>query len=1610
MQTDTSIANALAPVLASLRQKLLDLTTRNRLLAFSHKTAACLRVVDELPDQLFEGLLEGRDFGFAAVPEPSERELKAYHAADQAAPRADGDQEGLTRPKAEIWAQHCGIEADYELPIDQGAERPDRHRDRVIQTLFYPDDMDRRLRKLRTDARTAVEETGSNLLHLAFGFLEWRDRRPEARSHLAPLLLVPVELERRTQRGGRHSYRLSYSGEDLQANLSLEKKLDEEFGITLPPLDEQETPEGYMRKLRGAIEGLEGWRVRRHVTLALFQFGKQLLYRDLDPDSWPKGQGLADSALVQRLLLGDDAGGSLLATAEPFEPTPDEIDLELELVERSDSSQSTALLRALAGESLVIQGPPGTGKSQSITNLIAGALARGKSLLFVSEKLAALEVVRRRLDEAGLGDFVLELHSHKTRKQALLQDLNQRLAAGDRLRPPRQIGKTRDALVETRKALQAYAQAVRAPFGALDWPVSDIFFQAGRSYRRLGACADRLPQVLNLDPMTVTAAERAFALECLGSLAALAKAAPEPDLSQHPWAGISSQRVFGEADRRAVLAIARDWRERLQAFEEAALPLRQELALPLHSDLTALFDLAEERAALRLLRDQVSAAEPLAERLRDYLSCETLGPLGDLAAASAVLRLAGAAPQSPRPREGLQEEATAPHLATLSRIVKELLERRQHLQRSFGQAVERCGDAADLRALARVLQDAGAFSWLSGRYRRARRQALAISTAGLPLTKQPGRLLEAAQLLEEEGSLLAETRDFGLASANLAALQAALAEVAAWRDWNGEIEAVFGRGLAERAAWGRALKALDASGLADLAAAAVDPSGVALLALEAPLSGLPAEAEPWRALLQARLSSEQSSALSGLPAERLFDILDRFVALSEPLTEARAAEAAFAERVDLDTALWRRQELGRLQRLELALGAEKRLAEWLEVDHLLRQADAAALQAVMQEVLYGRLSPGLGQAAYEHLLFGGLARAALEHHPVLKKRSGEQDKLRAAFKDSDEALMEAQAQAIAAKLAGAAIPQGRSGKLVSELTDLQLVRHEVAKQKRHIPIRQLLRRAGPALQALKPCFMMGPQSVAQYLEPGALSFDLVIFDEASQVRPEEAIGALARARQAVIVGDAKQLPPTSFFQRTGEGRSDEETPLAAESESILETAEQRFRAVMLRWHYRSLHPHLIAFSNARFYDGRLHLFPSASRERADFGLSFERVTKGCFAKGRNQVEAERVAEEAVAHLLQHPTQSLGVVAMNVEQRDLIAELIEGRIDAEPALSNLDDEGSRQSEPFFVKNLENVQGDERDVIMISMTYGPMEPGGRVAQRFGPINQDNGWRRLNVLFSRAKQRMRILSSLGSADVMPGEGSGRGLIELKAFLAFAETRVLEDPARLTGKSPDSDFEVAVIEGLEERGFRCEPQIGQAGFFIDIGVVDPEQPGRFLAGVECDGANYHSSRSARDRDHLRQAVLERLGWRILRVWSTDWFLDPNRSLDRLVSRLEGLKRSEAEPPSRPAPKPQLSLPGLEEPEEGPDLEAQLPEVLSERDARARLIDLRERIQAEHPDRDRAKGLLRKSMLEELLRKRPANEEAFRRQIRRDLREATNGEDLKRYGSQIFAVLERIA
>lgn len=500
------------------------------------------------------------------------------------------------------------------------------------------------------------------------------------------------------------------------------------------------------------------------------------------------------------------------------------------------------------------------------------------------------------------------------------------------------------------------------------------------------------------------------------------------------------------------------------------------------------------------------------------------------------------------------------------------------------------------------------------------------------------------------------------------------------------------------------------------------------------------------------------------------------------------------------------------------------------------------------------------------------------------------------FKNYDKNVMTLQRKQIAYQAKQSA-PMGIGTGLVGNFSELSLIQHEYGKRSRHIPIRQLFTRSAKAIQTLKPCLMMSPMSVAQYLQAGKFEFDVVIMDEASQILPEFAVGALARIKHkggsVVIVGDPKQLPPTNFFSTNNSIDDENDEVLAIEaSESILDTVSKhpKFHQRRLRWHYRSRHESLIAFSNRQFYDSDLVLFPSPIQESDDLGIRFHRV-EGVYGDSINVIEATEIVKQAIDILQNSPNESIGLVAMNSKQRDEIERQFTEQLEQNPFLQALYDEKAK-TDSVFIKNLENVQGDERDVILISMTYGPEMIGGRVYQRFGPINSSGGWRRLNVLFTRAKKRMHIFSSMSSSDVLISHESSKGVKSLHAFLHYCETGRLGTQGILTGKAPDSDFEIAVIRALEKHGYQCEPQVGVNGFFIDIAVRNPKSgsQGQFLLGIECDGATYHSAKSARDRDRLRQEILQNLGWEIQRIWSTDWFKNPQAALQPILNRLKVL------------------------------------------------------------------------------------------------------------------------
>ena len=532
--------------------------------------------------------------------------------------------------------------------------------------------------------------------------------------------------------------------------------------------------------------------------------------------------------------------------------------------------------------------------------------------------------------------------------------------------------------------------------------------------------------------------------------------------------------------------------------------------------------------------------------------------------------------------------------------------------------------------------------------------------------------------------------------------------------------------------------------------------------------------------------------------------------------------------------------------------------------------------------------------AADFVFYRSAAEEVLNADPRLRRHSGSShDQLRAQYQQLDKEFISLRRRLLAWKIAEHEVPDGVCQGRVADLTELALVQHVAGQVRPRLSLRDLCRRAGHAIKALKPCWMMSPMSVAQFLEPGSLHFDLVLMDEASQIRPEEALGAIARGGQVVVVGDQMQLPPTSFFQRLSEdgGGEDEEDLEDVHQESVLEAAAARFYPPrMLKWHYRSEHGSLISFSNHEFYRDDLTVFPSPYHDHDEYGVKLIQVD-GVYGSGVNEQEARRVVEEAAKFMSAQPGQSLGIVAVNSRQAEVIRELIDQLCASEPDAEAYRAKWATELESLFVKNLENVQGDERDVIFVSTVYG-RDASGNFYQRFGPINSVYGHRRLNVLFTRAKKKVVIFSSMKPEDIQD-EGKSWGVRALKGYLQFARSGSWILP---TAQQADceSEFEEWVLRALRANGYEAVPQLGFAGYRLDLAVRHPKHPGTFLCGIECDGATYHSARSVRERDRLRQEVLERLGWRIYRIWSTDWFRNPTLQTKNLIKYLKQLATDE--------------------------------------------------------------------------------------------------------------------
>jgi very-short-patch-repair endonuclease/DNA polymerase III delta prime subunit len=1367
--TPSELPTSLIGKLSRGRMELLDLSTRNRLIHVPRrsKSAKTVEAIDELTAEVYRLLVtEGRTLTFAPgrrAPGEAERE------PDGAAP----DEHEMTE-----LAQPEDGEVD-----ERGVAQ--RHSDTKLQTRLTSEGLQKRLLTLHLDAKTLQEEQGVNILFLAMGMLKWFEDTNSDTERFAPLILVPVVLERGN---AAERFRLRWLQEDPSPNLSLAALLRRQFGLELPAFVEGDQEafgtEEYLSRIEKAVSGQPRWEVLKNdIVLGFFSFAKFLMYRDLDPANWPQGSGLADHPVISG-LLGDGfpSGEPLFGDDDPIDPHigPEAL---VHIVD-ADSSQTAAVHEVRRGRHLIIQGPPGTGKSQTIANIIASAVVDGRRVLFVAEKMAALEVVKRRLDQTGVGDVCLELHSNKANKRAVLDELRRTWDLG---RPNgsadgtliRQLGQYRDRLNDHAARLHRR----REPSGL------SAYHAIGHLIRLRQA--GQQPATTCLDgPELWSRHDKAERELQLKELAGRIDDIGAP--SAHPWRGVGLPSILPTELQRLVARVTE-----LRGRVSNLLADRDALGAALGGRGEASLDGAERLARLG---ERVASAPDLDA---DALSSGCWS-------------------------------ARAEGIADLVKSGELYGEARQELSPLLSEAAW----DVDVKLARQNIASYGAswLRWLKGDYRRA--DALFRSIlAGKP----PRTLEERLRLLDR-----------------LVAAQKAAADIA--RDDDLGREAFGSRWRRDRSDWTVLRRALDwvrgngdgemSAEIRRLAAATGNRSDLGALA---------------RRVGNAR--PEIQEALGRLFADLKLDVSVAFGAGELGDLDLRALSAR------LDTWIERFEDL----------------TKWIAYSARAEQARAAGLGALVDRLADGSLDarsvvPEFEMAYYEALLSAmagedpEIARFDGDGHARLVQEFGRLDKERIRL----------------ARLEVASAHHARMPRQDGGAGPLGVLKGEIARKRGHMPIRQLMKRAGAAIQAIKPVFMMSPLSVAQFLEPGAVDFDLLVIDEASQIQPIDALGAIARCKQAVVVGDDRQLPPTRFFDKVIAGTEDEEEDGAAgvaDVESVLGLCVSKgLPQRMLRWHYRSRHQSLIAVSNSEFYDNRLYIVPSPYTQQAGMGLRFNHLPHGTFDSGNtaiNAVEARAVAEAVIRHAREHPDLSLGVATFSSKQRRAIVDELERLRRLNP-----DTEGfftTHPAEPFFVKNLENVQGDERDVILISVGYG-RNPQGYMAMRFGPLSSEGGERRLNVLISRAKRRCEVFASITDEDIDLERGRGKGVAAFKLFLHFARTGKLGIGIR-TDREHDSVFEEQVAAALRSHGHDVHPQVGLAGFFIDLAVADFDRPGRYVIGIECDGAAYHSSRSARDRDRLRQAVLEDHGWTIHRIWSTDWFQRPQEQLEKALAAIAAAK-----------------------------------------------------------------------------------------------------------------------
>ena len=1627
-EKSTSVKSKIEEAVRRARQRLLDVTLNNRLLNYRPSRRRTIQVVDEIPKEIFDIL----------VLQPKTMQFKPSEISEE---------------EIRLLFEEEALNEYLPLPNLPDTGPLKHHTDRLLQTNLTKEELLKKLSYVHRQAETVFREQGYSILYLALGFLEWTEIEHANQLNRAPLILIPVELK---QQKVRTRFSLCWSGAELFPNISLEAKLREQ-GVELPTLktlEEKTAVDTYFQSVTDAISHQENWRVVPDIYLDFFSFTKFVMYRDLDPTNW---------AIGVHPLLGEILGEST-QSPEVNEFKPEEVDQvpsrNFYHVMDADSSQIAVIEEAKKGRNLVVEGPPGTGKSQTITNIIAELLAAGKKVLFVSEKMAALEVVKDRLDSVGLGDFCLELHSHKSNKREVLQELERTLST--ELRKKTWQNQIFDQIDFRKKNLNAYVNALHEPISQTQKSPFTLFGIREMAQCHFEKVKRDMPRIMFANPTETTPNCWDTAKECLNELATILPLVTP--ISNNPWRGCKPDIVTPAYVERTKTLI-NECVDALDDLEKAfrsladvcaihiptmletlphvlmgvsvilkAIPVEREVLLndawdrPDHETDILIKKVeyvqkgvveAHTRFKIEQLIVTLETSRALEGTIRDIEKICGIQPISKPEDLWRMLNAANVMVDSiPVEREVLLNEVwnypnpeveklikqveNVQDILTKARITfKSVVLERDDIDSLRDEYKELCGIfslirffhskynsikkeirsfykdkpprkieaiLASLDELAHCINKRKEIQALEqtsrslfGSHWKAEEsdpdqlrqfaewvvlfrkelldgtltdKAVGIVSGGIA-SKRLKNLIEQAKIQNEDfvkqretlfSQLEIDTKTvFGLDTENVsfAELSSRLemwkTELSLFDSW---IQFVHG-GVGETPEKPEQLIA-DLAKLSqctdirteiqDMEQTGQDLFGKYWHGENSNLKRLNEFAE-W-------IVDFRKQLIGGIFTEQVIDIVSTGVdqkQIEDIVKQVEVAENHFVEQRDVlfdhlrtdanalfgvETEKVSFTELR--SRLELWEQGLTRLQAWERFVRLRDACQQTIAQPLINRIENDPLEPEDIVPCFE----GNLTDAFLDK--AFRGRSELRDfvfnlheRKIAGFRKLDSEIIELNRLRLITQLHQNR-PRLFSG--ASSDSEIGILQNQFSRGHGHMPIRELLTKTGGLIQKIKPCFMMGPLSIAQFCDPQMVQFDVVVFDEASQIRLEDALGALLRGKQAIVIGDTRQLPPTRFFdgivEDDEEKDEDDFTNPIGGVVSILDLCRQSVPMKELRWHYRSRHESLIAVSNQEFYDNNLFIFPAAIDNAAHLGLKFVHIPDAAYDRGKsstNRKEAQTVVKAAFVHYRNYPNKSLGIGTFGIKQQQAILDEFEVQFQQQPEMVEFF--ASNRDEYFFVKNLETIQGDERDVIFISVGYG-FDKVGKLEKRFGPLNHDGGERRLNVLITRAREKCVVFSNFRASDLQLNVDTPFGVRALKTFLDYAETGNLSmDESNGPLIDPESPFEESVYGFLKSRGYTVSKQVGCAGYRIDLAVVSPTAPGRYLIGIECDGAPYHSSPVARDRDRLRQQQLERLGWKLHRIWSTDWYRNRAETRQRLLEAVEHAKAEKLAPVPIPEP-----------------------------------------------------------------------------------------------------------